>query len=228
MQMSPGELRSCVRSRLFARASSRREIMRTLESRLIAATLLVCAVFASPALAGEIKGNVTASGMRSPEGIVVYIDTIAGKTFTPPKENAVMDQKHLMFLPHVLAILKGTAVDFLNSDSVGHNVYWPSVNGNKKLSHNMGTWPQGVKKSFTFNDLGAVPLLCNVHPEMAAYIFVTPTPYFAVTNAKGEYTIKDVPPGKYTLKTWSEQAKPFEQAVEVSGAEATVNLTVHK
>ena len=86
----------------------------------------------------------------------------------------------------------------------------------------MGTWPQGVSKAFTFEDSGLRPLLCNVHPEMSAYIFVTPTPYFAVTNAQGAYTIKDVPPGKYILKTWSEQGKPVEQPVEVSGA-ATVN-----
>ena len=184
--------------------------------------------FVTGALAGEIKGTVAAQGMRSPEGIVVYIDTIAGKTFPPSKEHPVMDQKKLTFIPHVMAVLKGTTVDFLNSDTVLHNVYWPSVGGNRKLAHNLGTWPQGQKKSFTFDDLGAVPLLCNVHPEMSAYIIVTPTPYFAVTNAQGEYTIKDVPPGKYTLKAWSEQGKPTEQPVEVSGGQTTANLTVHK
>jgi len=202
--------------------------MRIRRLRFVATLLIFCCVFAGAALAGEIKGDVTAQGMRSPEGIVVYVDTIAGKTFTPPKEHAVMDQKKLMFMPHVLPVLKGTTVDFLNSDSVGHNVYWPSISGNKKLSHNLGTWPQGVTKSFTFDEIGAAPLLCNVHPEMSAYVVVTPTPYFAVTNAKGEYTIKDVPPGTYTLKAWSEQGKPVEQAVEVTGAAVTANLTVHR
>lgn len=196
--------------------------------RITAIPLILFIVLASAALAGDIKGNVTAQGMRSPEGIVVYIDAIAGKTFAPPKEHATMDQKKLTFIPHVLPVLKGTTVDFLNSDSVGHNVYWPSVAGNRKLAHNLGTWPQGVIKSYTFEDIGPVPLLCNVHPEMAAYVFVTQTPYFAVTNAQGAYTIKDVPPGKYTLKTWSEQGKPVEQPVEVSGAVGTVNLTVHR
>jgi hypothetical protein len=119
-------------------------------------------------------------------------------------------------------------VDFLNSDSVGHNVFWPSVSGNKKLGHNLGTWPQGVKKSFEFNDLGAVPLLCNVHPEMSGYVVVVPTPYFAVTDKEGQYVIKGVPPGSYTLKTWSEEGKPVTQAVEVTGATAAVNLTVRR
>jgi len=202
--------------------------MKTRRLGLVALFLVLFVTFAASALAGEIKGSVTAQGMKSPEGIVVYIDTIAGKTFAPPAEHAVMDQKKMTFIPHVLPVVKGTTVDFLNSDSVGHNVYWPSISGNKKLAHNLGTWPQGVKKSFTFDDIGVASLLCNVHPEMSAYVVVTPTPYFAVTNAQGEYTIKDVPPGKYTLKAWSEQGKPVEQPVEVSGAAATVNLTVHR
>jgi plastocyanin len=198
--------------------------------KLMLATLTAMLVpfFAARTFAGEIKGNVTAQGMRSPEGIVVYVDSIPGKTFPAPQEHAVMDQKKLTFIPHILPVPIGTTVDFLNSDSVGHNVYWPSVGGNKKLANNLGTWPQGVKKSFTFQDVGAVPLLCNVHPEMSAYIFVAPTPYFAVTNAQGAYVIKDVPAGKYTLKAWSEQGKPVEQPIEVSDASTTANLTVHR
>ncbi|HYK87315.1 MAG TPA: carboxypeptidase regulatory-like domain-containing protein, partial [Acidobacteriota bacterium] len=93
---------------------------------------------------------------------------------------------------------------------------------------NLGTWPQGVKKSFLFNDLGAVPLLCNVHPEMSGYVVVVPTPYFAVTGKDGEYEIKGVPPGKYTLKTWSEEGKPVTQEIEVANGTVTANLNVHR
>jgi len=99
--------------------------------------------FGALAFAGEIKGKVTAQRMRSAENIVVYIDAIPGKSFTPPAKHTLEDQKHMAFVPHVLVVLKGTTVQFLNSDPVGHNVYWPSVSGNKKLAHNMGTWPQG-------------------------------------------------------------------------------------
>jgi hypothetical protein len=135
------------------------------------------------------------------------------------------DQKHMTFVPHVLVVLKGSTVDFLNSDPVGHNVYWPSIGGDKKLHSNLGTWPQGQTKSFTFNDLGAAPLLCNVHPEMAGYVVVVPTPYFATTSKDGSFEIKDVPDGSYTLKTWSEEGKPSTQAVSVSGS-VTVDITV--
>jgi hypothetical protein len=127
-----------------------------------------------------------------------------------------------------ISVLKGTTVEFLNSDPVGHNVYWPSVGGNKKLAHNLGTWAQGSKKSFTFADLGAAPLLCNVHPEMSGYVVVVPTPYFATTDKEGNFEIKDIPPGQYTLKTWSEGGKAATQPVEVKGASTSVNLTVQK
>ena len=59
-----------------------------------------------------------------------------------------VDQKGLLFQPHVIVVPVGTTVEFLNSDSVQHNVFWPSISGDKKKSHNMGTWPQGQKKTF--------------------------------------------------------------------------------
>jgi plastocyanin len=191
---------------------------------------LCCVVLSSASLswAGEIKGKVSVQGIRSAESIAVYVDAIAGKTFDPPSQHAIVDQKKMTFIPHVIVVLKGTTVDFLNSDPVGHNVYWPTISGNKKLAHNMGTWPKGEKKSFQFNDLGTASLLCNVHPEMSGYVVVVPTPYFAVTNKEGEFEIKDVPAGKYTLKTWSEDGKPTTQAVDVSSGSANVELTMKK
>jgi plastocyanin len=178
--------------------------------------------------ANEIKGKVSVQGIKSAENIAVFVDAISDKKFDPPKDHVVIDQRKMSFLPHVVAVQQGTTVDFLNSDPVGHNVYWPSISGNKKLSHNLGTWPKGEKKPFQFNDLGTASLLCNVHPEMSGYVVVVPTPYFAVTDKDGNFEIKDVPAGKYTLKTWSEDGKPTTQAVDVSAATATVELTVKK
>ena len=198
------------------------------KTAFLATTLFVSLLFASLSWAGEIKGKVTVHGLRSPENIAVYVDAIPGKTFSPPAQHVIEDQKKMTFIPHVLVVLQGTTVDFLNSDPVGHNVYWPSVGGNKKLAHNMGTWPQGVKKSFTFNDLGVAPLLCNVHPEMSGYVVVAPTAYFAVTNKEGEFEIKDVPAGHYTLKTWSEEGKAASQSIDVTSGPATVELTVQR
>jgi plastocyanin len=203
--------------------------MKSVRLAFVIAVFLITAGFsAGGSSAGEIKGKVTAQGMRSPENIVVYIEAIAGKDFPAPAKPVLMDQKKMTFVPHVLPILKGTTVEFLNSDAVGHNVYWPSVGGNKKLAHNLGTWPQGQKKAFQFSDLGAAALLCNVHPEMSGYVVVLATPYFGVTDKDGVYVIKDVPAGHYTIKTWSEDGKPTTQEVEVVASGASVNLTVKK
>jgi plastocyanin len=178
--------------------------------------------------ANEIKGKVSVQGIKSAENIAVYVDAVPDKKFDAPKDHVVVDQKKMAFIPHVVAVQQGTTVEFLNSDSVGHNVYWPSISGNKKLTHNLGTWPKGEKKPFQFNDLGAASLLCNVHPEMSGYVVVVPTPYFAVTDKDGNFEIKNIPAGKYTLKTWSEDGKPTTQAVDVSAETSTVELTVKK
>lgn len=187
--------------------------------------LVVGLVFALAvaANAGTISGKV--SGVTGES--VVYVDTIAGKTFPAPDKHPVMDQKGLMFQPHIMVIQQGTTVDFLNSDSVAHNVFWTSVGGNKKLTHNLGTWPKGEKKSFKFDNPGAVPLLCNVHPEMSGYIVVSPTPYFATTDKSGEYKIDNVPNGSYTVVAWHEGAKNQSKPVNVSG-DAKTDFTLSK
>jgi plastocyanin len=192
----------------------------------IAASLILALAGASQA--NDIRGKVSVQGIKSAENIAVYVDVIPDQKFDAPKDHVVIDQKKMAFIPHVVAVQQGATVDFLNSDPVGHNVYWPSISGNKKLTHNLGTWPKGEKKPFQFNDPGVASLLCNVHPEMSGYVVVVPTPYFAVTDKEGNFEIKNIPAGKYTLKTWSEDGKPTTQAVDVSAATTTVELTVKK
>jgi plastocyanin len=165
------------------------------------------------AQAGTISGKVSGASGQS----VVYVDAIQGKTFPAPTSHPVIDQKGLMFQPHLTAVQAGTTVDFLNSDTVAHNVFWPSVGSNKKLAHNMGTWPKGEKQSFKFDNPGAVPLLCNVHPEMSAYLVISPTPYFAVTDASGAYKLENVPDGSYTVVAWHEGTKGQTKPVSVAG-----------
>jgi Carboxypeptidase regulatory-like domain/Copper binding proteins, plastocyanin/azurin family len=138
-----------------------------------------------------------------------------------------MDQKGLMFRPHIMAVPVGTTVEFLNSDNVAHNVFWASISGNKKLGHNLGTWPQGEKKPFKFDQPGVASLLCNVHPEMSGYIVVTPTPYVAESDAAGNFTIAGVPDGSYTVTAWHEGAKNQSKPVTVAGG-ASVDFTLTK
>jgi len=165
---------------------------------------------------GDITGTISGG-----KGIaVVYVEAVVGKTFPLPATPFEMNQKSLLFQPHILAAPVGATVEFLNSDNVAHNIFWPAVNGNKKLGHNLGTWPTGQKRAFKFDTAGIVPLLCNVHPEMSGYIIVTPTPFYAESDESGAFKIANVPDGAYTVTAWREgmklQSKPV--TVTVAGA----------
>ena len=191
--------------------------------RTLMMVMAVVAMMSLAANAGTISGKV--SGVTGES--VVYVEAVAGKTFPAPTEKPVIDQKGLMFTPHIVAVEQGTTVEFLNSDKVAHNVFWISVGGNKKLGHNLGTWPQGEKRPFKFDNPGAVPLFCNVHPEMSAYIVVTPTPYFAITDKSGTYKIENVPDGSYSVTAWHEGAKNQSKPVTVAG-EGKADFTLSK
>jgi plastocyanin len=165
--------------------------------------------------AGEIHGHVVCKGLRDSANAVVYVDRIPGKTFPSPKEHAKMDQLSLVFVPHVLPVLVGTTVDFLNSDAVLHNVFSPESCAHKV---NLGTWPKGETRSHTFERVCFAPLLCLVHPEMEGFVAALPTPYFAVSAPDGSYGISGVPDGAYTLKVWHPKLKPGGKSVTVHGA----------
>lgn len=172
-----------------------------------------------PAYADEgsvvIKGKISVKVKRYKKDTVVYIEKVEGN-FLPQEEHAIMDQKELVFIPHVLAVLKGTTVDFLNSDDVRHNVFTPDDVADKM---NLGTWPTGEVKPYTFNKLGSAAMLCNVHPEMEAYVVVLQNPYFAKTDKDGNYEIINVPPGEYTLKVWNKKYKAKGKEIKIKNGE---------
>lgn len=179
------------------------------------AILLTALLVAAPVFGGDIHGKVSAKGVRNSADAVVYVDKVAGKTFSPPAEHARIDQKNMQFTPHVLPVVAGTTVDFLNSDALLHNVFSPDACADR---FNLGTWPQGQVKSFTFKKECFAALLCKVHPEMEGFVVALPTPYFAVTSADGSYHIKDVPDGSYTVRVWHPKLKATQKSMVVKGA----------
>lgn len=179
-------------------------------THLLLAMLLAVAITAQ---AGTVSGKVSGAGADT----VVWIDNPSGKIDVPGKP-FMMDQKGLIFIPHVIVAPVGSTVEFLNSDSVQHNVFWTAIGGNKKLGKNLGTWPKGEKRNFKFENPGVVTLLCNVHPEMSAYVIVVPTSYYATANANGEYSIENVPDGPHTITVWHEGMKQQSKQVTTSGA----------
>jgi plastocyanin len=182
-------------------------------------TAIVLAYVASPIGASDsITGVVKVTGLASSADAVVYIQQAPG-SFTPAKP-AQMDQRQMQFVPHVLPIVAGTTVKFLNGDPTPHNVFSPD---NEK--YNLGTWPQGQSKDYTFNKCAKTPCvytqLCRVHPEMEGYVVVLQNPFFAVTNKEGHYQIDNVPPGSYTLAVWHEKAKAQPKPVIVDASKPT-------
>ena len=185
--------------------------------------LTLAASCAMAADAGNISGKVSAGKGAS----VVWVEAVAGKAVPKPDKLLQMDQHSLLFEPHLLVAPVGATVEFLNNDNVQHNIFWPSVAGNKKLSHNMGTWPKGEVRSFQFDTPGIVPMLCNVHPEMSGFIVVTPTPYYAEADASGSYKIDNVPDGSYTVTAWREGMKVQSKPAAVASS-VTVDFTLTK
>ena len=176
-------------------------------------------VFAEEKGLGTINGTVKAKKTKYLRDTLVYIENVTN-SFEPPQEHAVMDQKNMAFIPHILPLLKGTTVDFLNSDMVQHNVYSPdAVTDNV----NLGTWLKGEVRPFTFNKLGVASMRCNVHVDMLAYVLVLQNPYFAKLNNDGSFSITNMPEGKYTLKLWNERYKAGDRQVEVK-ANATSTI----
>jgi plastocyanin len=171
-----------------------------------------------------ISGNVKIAGLASNADAVVYVQQVPG-TF-PAGKPADMDQRKMQFIPHVLPIVAGTTVKFLNSDPTPHNVFSPD---NEK--YNLGTWPQGQTKDYVFNKCAKPPCvytqLCRVHSEMEGYVVVLQNPYFAVSGKDGHYTIDGVPPGSYTLAVWHQKAKTQPKPVTVeAGKPATVDFVL--
>jgi len=172
--------------------------------------LSVWVLFPTSLTASNIEGQILVKSGRDNGNAIVYIDKIPGKRFTPPSTPVVLDQVNLRFVPHVLPVLVGTTVAFPNSDEIRHNVFSPGP-----PRFDLGTYPQNTTKYHLFDKPGVWTMLCNVHAEMSAYVIVAETPYFTTTSKDGKFVLKDVPPGKYTVRVWHEKAKPATLPIDV-------------
>lgn len=150
--------------------------------------------------------------------VVVYVsDGLTSHNFQPPAQPAVLEQKGCQYKPHVLAMQAGQKLDVVNSDETTHNIH-PTPNNNREW--NM-TQPHGMPLEQTFaREEISIPVKCNVHPWMKGYIAVLKHPYFAVSDKNGNFEIKDLPPGTYTITAWQEKMPPQSQKITVGAGEA--------
>lgn len=156
--------------------------------------------------------------------VVVYVsDGLTGRTFQPPQQPSVFEQKGCQYKPHVLAMQANQKLNVVNSDETTHNIH-PTPNNNREW--NM-TQPHGMPLEQTFaREEIAIPVKCNVHPWMKGYIAVLKHPYFAVTDKNGSFELKDLPPGNYTITAWQEKLAPQTQKITVGGGESkTLDFT---
>jgi len=135
----------------------------------------------------------------------VYIKKgLEGKTFEPPKDPVMIDQKGCQYEPRLVGAVVGQTVNFRNSDKMLHNVHGiPFINKEFNFGQTEGA-VNGMK--FTQAEVPA-KVVCNVHTWMASYVCVVDHPYFAVTDAAGKFEIKGLPTGTYTLGVWHEGLK---------------------
>ena len=147
--------------------------------------------------------------------LVRIVSGLEGKTFTDiPTEEVELDQHGCMYSPRVVGARVGQKVTFINSDPVFHNVR--SITAvNQRFNMAMPTKGQRETKIFTKPET-FLQAKCSVHPWMGAYVAVMDHPYFSVTNSRGEFTIKNLPVGKYTIEAWHEVYGTQKQEITVT------------
>jgi plastocyanin len=141
---------------------------------------------------------------------------LEGKKFEPPAQPAEFDQRGCMFRPHVLGIRAGQPFLVSNSDPVTHNVH-PMPQANREWNQGQPPGAGKVERVFTQPEIG-IPVKCNVHSWMKAYICVVEHPYFAVTGGQGDFTLASLPPGAYTVSAFHEKFGILEQKVTLASS----------
>lgn len=190
--------------------------------------LLVLASCVAWAQAETVSGKIivqqNGKPARSAAGAVVWLTPTKGEPPKPPEKTFRLVQKNKHFSPHLLVVPVGSAVVFPNEDPFFHNVF--SVYEGTRFD--LGLYESGSSKEVRFNRPGPSYIFCNIHPEMSAVIMVMTTPYYATTNAAGDYAIESVPAGEYEFSVWYESAQPeqlkaLQHRITVSAADAQLN-----
>lgn len=166
---------------------------------------------------GNVKGRVSSFGNRDVPDALVFIENLNGD-FKPPEDHAVINQINTEFVPRMMPVLKGTTVDFLNSDAGWHNVYSPEQS---VTPFNLGTYPPGRSRSMKFDNIGVAPISCSMHSEMRTYVITLGNPYFSVTDKMGSFEINDVPVGTYSLRVWHERWHADKQEITIEDGKTT-------
>jgi len=215
---------------------------------VVAAAAVACA--SGSANAGTIRGQVELSGAKpssssanaypgransmsggagaqnrggAGETVIVLAKLPAGLAVVPPAatKRPALEQRQQAFAPRVLAVQAGATVDFPNRDPVYHNVF--SVSPAKRFD--LGKYAEGKSRSVRFDKPGIVNVYCDIHSDMAAWVYVVPHHVFAQANAAGRFSLPELPAGRYTLEAWHPDRGTRKVEVEVPArGDATVTV----
>jgi len=161
--------------------------------------------------------DVVVGGGGGLENVVVYVAD--GLNGAPPEGDpppAVLEQKGCVYQPRVMALQANQKLEIKNDDATSHNIHPMPVN-NREWNK---TQPPGVpiEESFAREEI-AIPVKCNIHPWMRGYIAVFKHPFFAVTDKDGNFDLKNLPPGTYTITAWHEKLGTQSQKVTVAAGQ---------
>jgi plastocyanin len=191
-------------------------------------SLLVALTPLGVAWAGEVRGKVTLGVAGAELGaagpIVVYLEGGDGAVpFELPRRKLEIHQKDASFAPSFLVIAAGETVQMPNDDVIFHNVFSYSTPNDFDL----GLYPRGDSRAKTFQYPGVVRFYCSIHESMNGTIFVAPTVWHTLAGADGGFALRDVPPGRYRLRTWNRRLPPAAQVIDVrADAPALAELSV--
>ena len=161
--------------------------------------------------------------------VVIWLTSTRPIPAVTPATPARLVQKNKRFLPHVVAVMVGTEIEFPNQDPFFHDVF--SIYRGKPFD--LGLYESGTSRKVRFSQLGVSYIFCNIHPQMSATVVALPTPYFAITGPDGNFQINHVAPGHYKLEVWYELASESELAslsrdVDVTSGDIALGaITLH-
>jgi plastocyanin len=205
--------------------------LRPVERAACAWILIVSGIVSAPAadLTGHVEFHKGGNGKNMPDAsnAVVWLTPLNPSDAKPtvgagmPHPKLVQHNKH--FEPHVVVVRVGSSVEFPNRDPFFHNVF--SLFEGKRFD--LGLYEAGTTRDVWFDRPGISYIFCNIHPEMSAVVIAVETPYYGISNRRGEVQISRVPAGRYLLRVWSEASLPDDlkgQARDITISETTFSL----
>lgn len=162
--------------------------------------------------------------------VFVYVkDGLGNRVYMPTKAPVVLDQRGCRYIPHVIGAMVGQPVEFRNSDRTMHNIHIVPPGSEDGEGFDISQGPLAGPQQHIFRASGLmIPIRCNNHPWMEAFLNVVTNPFFAVSDADGKFEIRGLPPGTYTLVAVQEKLGTQTQQITVQSRKtSTANFTFH-